>query len=237
MKVAIHQLHYFPWLGYFEKMARADKFILLDDVQLTDSSNMFRNRLLALSGTPKFITIPFDHNGYMNKTFRELSLNNTIYWQKVHMNFIRENYKNTPFFSEVWERIDFIFEKKYEFLFEVTFDSLIVLREILKISTEVVLQSTLNYSHAGKKNQLVLDLCCAVGADQYLSGNGAKKYMECKPFEEKGIIVEFQNFNQIGYPQFSKKDQFVTGLSVLDMLFNIGINECQAALNQNKNTL
>ena len=33
MKVAIHQPHYLPWLGYFAKWAAADLFILLDVVQ------------------------------------------------------------------------------------------------------------------------------------------------------------------------------------------------------------
>ena len=33
MLVAIHQPHYLPWLGYLQRMARADLFIVLDHVQ------------------------------------------------------------------------------------------------------------------------------------------------------------------------------------------------------------
>ena len=35
MVTAIHQPHYFPWLGYLDKMAKAGQFIILDEVQLT----------------------------------------------------------------------------------------------------------------------------------------------------------------------------------------------------------
>ena len=33
MNVAIHQPNFVPWLGYFDRMIRADMFVLLDHVQ------------------------------------------------------------------------------------------------------------------------------------------------------------------------------------------------------------
>ena len=32
MLVAIHQLHYLPWLRYMEKIARCDVFVVLDNI-------------------------------------------------------------------------------------------------------------------------------------------------------------------------------------------------------------
>jgi hypothetical protein len=36
MKIAIHQPEHFPYMGYFQKIKKADLFIVLDDVQVVD---------------------------------------------------------------------------------------------------------------------------------------------------------------------------------------------------------
>lgn len=58
MKVAIHQLHHFPWLGYMDKMAKVDKFVIMDQVQLEDKSYMCRNRIIDRNGQIVFLTVP-----------------------------------------------------------------------------------------------------------------------------------------------------------------------------------
>ena len=55
--VAMHQPHYFPWLGYLDKMAKADEFVVLDEVQFTDGSPMSRNRFLQVDGEAKLLSL------------------------------------------------------------------------------------------------------------------------------------------------------------------------------------
>ncbi len=224
MKVAIHQPHYFPWEGYLKKIASVDKFILMDEVQLTDSSPMYRHSLMTVKGEPKYITIPFDKTEYKHKYYKDILLNDKIDWQQNHLNFLKENYGKSPFYKEVMDSIMPIFTKKYTRICDVTIDSVKLLVILLEIDTEIIYMSDLNYPRDSKKNQLVLDLCLAAGADYYLSGRGAKKYMELEPFNERGIEVEFQEFTQQPYPQHYSTE-FVGGLSSLDMLFSVGIEE------------
>ena len=229
MRIAIHQPHYFPWEGYLTKMMAVDKFILMDEVQLTDSSPMYRHSLLTVNGESKYITIPFDKKDYKKKPYKEIRLNTQIEWQKNHYNFMKENYGKSPYFSEVMSAVQPVLSKKYDFLCDVTIDSIGLLAKLFDIKTELVLMSSLNYPKESRKNQLVLDLCLEANADYYLSGRGAKKYMELTPFTEKGIQVEFQEFVQNPYPQHST-NTFVGGLTILDMLFSIGIDATKKRL-------
>ena len=124
MRVAIHQPHYFPWMGYFDKIAKVDKFIIMDDVQLEDSSVMVRNKFLENTGTEKLLSLNVEKKGYLDKKCKEIILKD---WQKVkkkHSKFLYYNYKNSQYFNEIWEKISFIFENtSFQNLFENSFQN------------------------------------------------------------------------------------------------------------------
>lgn len=232
MKIAIHQPHYFPWLGYLDKLSKVDYFIVLDDVQLTDSSYMYRHKLLANNGKTKFITIPFIKTDYKKKRYKDIEVNNIINWQKNHQNFIFENYKTHPNFEPVMEEIDTILNKRYKFLMDITLDTMTIFCKIFSIETKLILQSEMMYDKTLKSNDLLVNLCICLNANYYLSGNGAKKYMDISKFSEHGIDVHYQSFKQTPHYQ-QNSDLFVPGLSSLDMLFNLGKEKCTDILYNN----
>lgn len=226
MKVAIHQPHYFPWIGFLDKMAKVDKFILMDEVQLTDKSNMFRNKFLSHDGKDKFLTVCFTKKGYMDLPFTEVTLNKDIDWQRKHINFLLNSYKDTPFFAEVWEKIEPVFYRKFDYLCEVDVATVLLMRDIFDIETEIIYQHDLSYNKSLRKNELVLALCKCVGADKYLSGNGARKYMDDNYFRQNGVFVEYQSFVYPYYEQHHS-EVFIPNLSSLDILFNCGISRAK----------
>ncbi|MSS70936.1 MAG: hypothetical protein EXS64_05545 [Candidatus Latescibacteria bacterium] len=61
MTVAIHQPQYLPWLGYFDKMDRADVFVLLDNVQYKKNEFINRNRIKTAAGW-QWITVPVHYH-------------------------------------------------------------------------------------------------------------------------------------------------------------------------------
>lgn len=224
MKIAIHQPHYFPWLGYLDKIAKVDKFIIMDEVQLTDNSPMIRNKFLENTGVEKFLSLSVSKKGYLEKKCKEIELVNWNKIRKKHSRFIFYSYKNAKYFNEIWEKIKFIFEKDYIYLFDLEMDTIKILLSIFNIKTEIIFQSNLKLDKNLKNNNLVLEMCKSINADYYLSGNGARKYMQLETFEEQGVKVAFQKFSYPKYEQINSIE-FIPNLSALDILFNCGIEE------------
>lgn len=224
MIAAIHQMHYFPWLGYLEKMAHADKFIFLDKVQLTRRSYMHRNRIINLNGEISYLNVLCEQHGNFKQEYRKIREKDFKVWTDKQKGRIISAYKKCRYFDEVWTAIHSVFYNEPEFLCDVTLHSIEILRYLFDIHTPLVMQSTLDIDDSLRKSDLILELCKAVRADTYYSGNGAKKYMKDEIFEKDGVHVAYQQFNHPVYNQIGNHE-FVPGLSALDILFNCGIEK------------
>lgn len=224
--VGIHQINYFPWLGYFNKMAKSDLFVYLDEVQLTDRGVTVRTHIITSAGKKTYLSVGINQKGHRDKKFSEIETNEGSDWQTRQKNFIIGNYSKHPFFNEVMSLISPIFETKFQFLEEVNLLSINIIKDVLGITTPVVMQSALDYPKEAKKEALMLALTNAVKGNIYLSGSGARNYMDENKQEENGIKVCFQHFVPFEYPQH-KMNEFVPGLSVLDFLFNVGLDKAK----------
>lgn len=232
MIVGIHQAHYLPWAGYIDKMLKSDKFVILDEVQLETPSPMVRNKVLDISGHEIYLTVDIFRKGFLEKKANEIEVCNQTKWQKKSKNFLLLNYKKAPFFDEIFPLIQPIYEKNYKWLFDVEIDTVEIMRSCFDIDTEIVLQSDLHLDETLKNNDLLIAILKKIGADRYLSGNGARKYMDLRKFNEQGIAVGFQKFVCPVYAQFNT-NEFVPNLSALDMLFNLGKTESTKLIKSN----
>lgn len=224
MIYTIHQPCYFPWLGLMHKIRCSDVLILLDDVQLSDSAFQHRNQFLTNDGKVKYLTIPFVKQDYLRTPFKNLRISDVM-WGVKHMNFLVNNYKKHPFFDQIYPAIKPLFENcTSTFLIDVVIESMIKSMTFFDIQTKIILQSQINYDREARRGDLVLNLLKATNAKHYLSGRGAKAYQDDSLFAYEGILLEYVNFLHPVYKQ-ENSQEFVAGLSCLDLLFNQGVNQ------------
>ena len=244
MKVAIHQPHYFPWLGYFDKMAKVNRFVFMDEVQLEDRSYMLRNRFLRKDGELIYLSVTAAKKNYREKKYNEIETLDNARWQNKHVSYLRETYSSSPYRDEVLELLMPVFTKDYQFLFDVTKDSILLCMEMLDIQTETVVQSALDCCHKeadslekdARRSRDVLEICQAAGATSYLTGAGASlNFLDMEGFSAVGIPVTVQQYQCPVYSQrFS--EEFIPNISTLDLLFNCGIEESRRIFWANVNS-
>lgn len=225
MRAAMHQPHYFPWLGYFDKIAKADVFVLLDEVQFEKNSLMCRNRVLDGNGQIKYITISGDTKGFLTRRYCDLSTKDVSIWTTRQQNALQNYYRRAPHCKEILPLLERFFQEGHATICQWTCASIRFVQELLQIPTPLIYQSSVDYARDSRRSELVYAICKAIGADTYFSGRGASmEYLNREKFAENGVSIVFQDFQHPVYPQCNSKE-FIPGISVLDLLFNCGIEE------------
>src|ERR1051326_2542715 len=91
--VGIVQPTYLPWLPFFERMARCDVFILLDDVQFSKNSPHNRSAILGSNGPVK-LTVPVRSAGRFGIAINRIEIDGGTPWQRKHWKTIEQHYRD-----------------------------------------------------------------------------------------------------------------------------------------------
>ncbi len=219
MKISIHQPGYLPWLPFFRKIVESDVFIFLDDAQYEKNGWQNRNKI-KVNGQSSWITVPVHAD--MGMKLNEIKVVQNTDWRKKHCKSFKINYSKAKFFQEYWNELENIYQKNYEFLIELNIDLIEFILKKNGITKKIIKSSELNIREKGSKR--ILEICKSLNADTYISGMGLpeKKYLDVNDFKQNQIKIEFQNFIYPEYEQIG--NNFVSNLSIIDLLFNEGNN-------------
>jgi WbqC-like protein family len=215
--VAIHQPEHMPWLGFFEKMLRADLFVLLDDVQFSKGDFQNRNRVKGRGGA-QWLTVPVAQKFPQRINEVEVAGDG---WRAKHWKTLRSCYARAAHFETHAAAFEEFYRQPWPKLSELNVAAIRLLASALGLETKFVFSSALDA--AGRKSELVLDICKAVGASAYYSGRAGSTYLDAESFRRAGTEIVVQQFEHPTYEQLFMKEQgFVPNLSALDLLFNRG---------------
>ena len=217
MKAAIHQLQYWPGLRFFAKMRAADLFIYLDDVQFEKREFQNRNRIRTPRGW-QYLTAAVVSKGRFSQKINEVELDNPADWLKDHLQAIKQNYARAPFFKEYLPAIETLYSRDYRVLSDLAMATMDLLKDAFAIKTPVKFSSEFKIDETSSAR--LAKLCAAAGADEYLSGAGAKAYLDPGVFSYAGIKLSWQEFSPRPYPQAFPG--FEPDMSALDLLLNCG---------------
>lgn len=219
MIVAVHQPNYLPYLGFFDKMMKADIFVIYDDAQFNKEDFQHRNKIRIHNGW-KWLTVPVEKKPIpINeiKIRNEITTKN-IKWSDAHIKNIEDEYKKTGYYLTYKAGFEEIYRKNYDRLIDLNMEIISYLKKALEINTKLIFSSELGFTSTSTKR--LIDILEALEGDIYLSGPGGRNYLDVSMFKNKGIEVEFQDFKYPIYKQTYK--DFIPNMSAIDVLFNLG---------------
>lgn len=207
-----------PWLGYFAKIAQADEFVFLDNVQY--SKGGYTNRVQILNtNSAHWMSIAVSTK--LTSLIHEIFPLNPK-WKESHLDTIKTFYKNSGEFSEIWPRIVDIYSSAPESdLATINRYFVEAIAGELGIKCQFKLASEVSDTSKVSDHRLA-DLVSTIDpAGVYLSGAMAHEYQSESTFTDIGLELRYTVFRHPIYRQYSSTE-FVAGLSVLDSLFNVG---------------
>ncbi|CAN0618936.1 WbqC family protein [Burkholderia multivorans] len=220
---AIHQPNFFPWLGYFDKIVRADVFLLLDNVQFPKTAGTWINRVQLLSNNgPYWATASVDRKFHGTRLIRDSNFSpRELVWREKLRRSIMMRYSRAAHFAEIFPYIEPLLMFDDGNIAEYNINAIAGLCRLLGLDVEKLRRgSTLDVD--GNSTTLLIRMCLAAGADAYMCGGGASSYQDDDAFREANIEVIYQNFKHPVYEQ-GEGGSFHAGLSVIDALMHCGV--------------
>ncbi len=218
--VAIVQSNYIPWRGYFDLIRSCDEFILFDDVQFTKRDWRNRNQIKTSRGLI-WLSIPVNSKGKYFQNICDTTISDRS-WAKSHWTTISQNYGRAECFEAIESWLAPLYQQAEEIerLSDLNFLFLKAICDFLKIQTKISFSMDYKISSV-EKNERLLSLCKAAGAERYLSGPSAKVYLDPAFFRKEGVEVAFIDYSKYpNYPQLN--GDFAPFVSILDLIFNTG---------------
>ncbi|QYX55682.1 WbqC family protein [Roseovarius sp. SCSIO 43702] len=221
-RVVISQPMYFPWAGFMAQMALADVMIWLDDAQFSKGSFTNRVQVKTQSGS-KWMSVPLQNKG--NRTrIRDLKLadpsiverHRSLLWASLNSG---EQYAEArKVFDQAWQQPDLV---------DVLISSAEELSTAIGLPPRTSLRSS-DLNVCGRGSERVMKLVQAVGGQSYITGHGARNYLDHERFEDAGIAVEYMKYQTLPWPQ--AHGAFTPYVTALDLVAQVPRAERSAHL-------
>ncbi|MAP24509.1 MAG: hypothetical protein CMM87_03145 [Rickettsiales bacterium] len=211
MKVVISQPMFLPWAGLFNQILMADIYVHYDDAQFSKGS--FLNRVQLKSKEQYFwLTMP------VSATF-QARINNIITlnksrWKKKHLKTFKQIFSQRPFGKEVLNLIENIYFFETENLADFNINAIEKICNYLEIDRKFIKSSAID-GLEGSSSFRVCEILTKLGASEYITGHGAKRYLDHEMLESKGIITNYICYDIAPYYNCTN---FTPYASVLDLI-------------------
>lgn len=219
LNIVISQPMFFPWVGMFEQIKLADCYVHYPDVQFSKGSFVNRVQIKTANGI-KWLTVPLK-NVSMGQFIGEVEINDERDWRTSHLGVLSQSYRNAPYKEEMLDLVRCVYAENFSTIAELSIKTLEVVNDYYELTESTIFRDSRELKIDGFSSQRVLDIVKAMDGDVYITGHGAKKYLEHDLFEKIGVRVEYMEYEKKPYSQLH--GDFTPYVSILDLIANVGL--------------
>jgi len=184
---------YLPPIEYFARIKEADEVLIERDENYLKQS--YRNRCYILStDKPQHLTVPVYLGSFHKTHIMDIRIDYSKRWQKVHLGALKSGYSSSPYFIYFFEVIEKIIQSDHEFLLDLNMELLEALMKMLKLERKISFTSGFMPVESNFD-----DLRYSISPKKK-SSYSPKKYIQV----------------------FNTDSGFIPGLSIADLIFNVG---------------
>jgi hypothetical protein len=229
-KIVISQPMLFPWVGMFEQIFLADTFVFYDDVQFSKGSFTNRVQLKSTEGT-EWMTLPL-YRFKLGQKINEVAVNNEKNWQEKHIDQLRRLYEHTPYYGDMISLVESVYAIPKVSLSEISILSMEAICKYFDFHNNKQFMRSSNMGIDGSSSKRVLDVVLSLDGSTYITGHGAKKYLDHDLFEKNNVSVEYMDYQMKHYSQLN--GEFTPYVSILDLIANMGRNGSDCIVSKTK---
>ena len=185
---------------YFARIAKENRVVIEQFDHYLKQTYRNRCRIAGANG-PLDLSFPVVNEHGAKTLVKDVRIDNSIPWQKIHLRSIHAAYASAPFFEYIIDDFIHYYEKQIAFLIDLNHGLLESTLSVLGINPEI------SYTDS------------FVPVDE----NGADPRNFIHP--KKDIMKFDPDFKPVPYNQvFIDRHGFIPNLSIIDLLFNEGLN-------------
>lgn len=233
MKLAIMQPYFFPYIGYFSLIENTDFFVFFDTPQYIKKGWINRNRILGAKEESVFFTVPIEKI-HRDTPINQVRISNHSNWREKILGQFSVYKRRAPFYEPVMELLREVIDSDAEYVSELAINSVIKTCEYLDMDLQYDIYSKMEMEafEVNAPDEWALNITRNMGYDTYVNPPGGKSFFETAKYEQANIQLEFLTQEIAEYNQ--RKQVFMPGLSILDVLMFCKSNEVVQMMNYYK---
>ena len=224
MILAAHHPAYLPDITFLAKMLYSDILVLTDDFQYSKHAQINRCRIKTVHGI-QWLTVPVLTSGKGAQSIAHVEIERHLKWRRRHKRSIEVNYTYSAYYEPVMEMLVDIYNRKWRFLCEMNIALIERFCSFLNLDTKVALSSEIRDCSNGFNK--IIALMEFYNCTIYLADACYAGYVKAHWPDNPGRDLHIGEYYPV--PYFQQFGEFIGNLSMIDLIFNEGLNSVAIA--------